>query len=50
MMGNVPTGYILTLSEARERLFYIRNHGETPYSFSFKKRFTHGESAEFKQS
>ncbi len=36
----VPIGYIPTPKEARERLEYINKHGETPYAFSFKSKFT----------
>lgn len=36
----VPVGYIPTPKEARERLEYINKHGETPYAFSFKSKFT----------
>jgi len=35
----VPKGYIPTVSEATERLLYLRRNGETPFAFSFKKRF-----------
>jgi len=36
----VPEGYIPSPKEARERLEYINKHGETPYAFSFKSKFT----------
>ena len=35
----VPTGHIPSVEEAKERLAYLRTHGETPYAFSFKKPF-----------
>jgi hypothetical protein len=35
----VPVGHIPGVGEARERLEYLRVHGETPYAFSFSKRF-----------
>ena len=35
----VPQGHIPTPVEARERLEYLRTHGETAYAFSFKKTF-----------
>jgi hypothetical protein len=35
----VPTGHIPSVEEAKERLAYLRVHGETPYAFSFKKLF-----------
>ncbi len=28
-----------SVEEAKERLFYLRTHGETPFAFSFKKAF-----------
>jgi uncharacterized protein DUF3291 len=35
----VPQGHLPSAQEARERLEYLRSHGETPYAFSFKKAF-----------
>jgi Domain of unknown function (DUF3291) len=35
----VPVGHLPDVAEARERLEYLREHGETPYAFSFSKRF-----------
>jgi Domain of unknown function (DUF3291) len=35
----VPSGHIPSVEEAKERLAYLRAHGETPYAFSFKKPF-----------
>jgi hypothetical protein len=35
----VPEGHIPTVEEAKERLEYLRTHGETPYAFSFKQPF-----------
>jgi len=46
----VPAGYTPSVSDAQERLLYIRNNGETPHAFSFKKRFTPEDAAYFKQS
>ena len=43
----IPEGHLPTVAEATERLSYLRSNGETPYSFSFKKRFTIVESANF---
>ena len=43
----VQAGRLPTVANAVERLNYLRNHGETPFSFSFKKRFTIGETNEF---
>jgi len=35
----VPSGHIPSVEEAKERLSYLNTHGETPYSFSFKKPY-----------
>ena len=35
----VPSGHIPDVGEARARLEHLRAHGETPYAFSFSKRF-----------
>jgi len=35
----VPSGHIPTVEEAKERLDYLRTHGESPYAFSFKEPF-----------
>lgn len=43
----IPEGHLPTVAEATERLIYLRNNGETPFSFSFKKRFTIEESVSF---
>ena len=36
----VPVGHEPTVAEAMERIAYIREHGPTPYAFTFKQRFT----------
>src|SRR5450432_809454 len=36
----VPAGHIPAISEAEERLNHLRDHGDTPFAFSFKRRFT----------
>jgi tRNA(adenine34) deaminase len=36
----VPAGHLPTVAEAMERIAHIREHGPTPYAFTFKKRFT----------
>ncbi len=36
----VEEGHIPTPEEAKKRLSYIRNHGESPYAFSFKSDFS----------
>ena len=35
----VPSGHIPSVEEAKQRLDYLRAHGETAYAFSFKKPF-----------
>jgi hypothetical protein len=35
----VPAGHIPTPQEGKERLEYLRTHGETEYAFSFKNVF-----------
>ena len=35
----VPAGHAPSVEEAKERLTYLRAHGETPFAFSFKKSF-----------
>jgi hypothetical protein len=35
----VHSGHIPSVEEAKERLAYLRDHGETSYAFSFKKLF-----------
>jgi Domain of unknown function (DUF3291) len=39
----IPAAHLPTVAEAIERLNYLRNNGETPFSFSFKKRFSFEE-------
>ncbi len=41
----VPSGHIPTVEEAKERLEFLRAHGETPYAFSLKKSFPAPEGA-----
>jgi hypothetical protein len=36
----VPEGAIPTIEEAVERLEHLREHGPTPYAFTFKQRFS----------
>ena len=43
----VSKGELPTVTDAEERLVHIRNNGETPYAFSFKKRFTLDEANRF---
>lgn len=36
----IPEGHSPTVSEAITRLDHLRTHGETPFAFTFKKKFT----------
>jgi heme-degrading monooxygenase HmoA len=36
----IPAGHIPTVAEAKQRLEYLRQHGETPFAFTFKKNFS----------
>lgn len=40
--------HVPTVAEAKIRLEYLRKHGETPYAFSFKSKFTIAEAKEYK--
>jgi len=42
----IPETHTITPAEAIERLIHIRQHGETPFPFSFKKQFTAAEALE----
>lgn len=39
VMWWVPTGYIPTVQEAKARLAYLQQHGETEHAFTFKRVF-----------
>jgi len=39
----IPAGHLPTVDEAKERLYHIRERGETPFSFSFKRKFSSSE-------
>jgi hypothetical protein len=41
----ISVGAIPTVEEAIERLEHLRANGPTPYAFTFKKRFSPGETA-----
>ncbi len=43
----VPAGHIPAISEAQERLTHLRDHGDTPFAFSFKRKFTPAEADDF---
>ncbi|MBT8320764.1 MAG: DUF3291 domain-containing protein [Eudoraea sp.] len=40
-------GDIPSLQAAKDRLQYLEDHGETPYAFTFRKRFTIQEAVSF---
>lgn len=40
VLWHIPEGHIPEVKEGQERLVHLRQHGETPYAFSFKKRFS----------
>jgi hypothetical protein len=44
----VPVGHIPTVSEAQERLRYLKEHGPTPHAFTFRTPFPapHGDSGD----
>lgn len=39
----VPAGHIPTLEETEERYAYLREHGPTPFAFSFQRHFPPGD-------
>lgn len=41
----IPVGHVPTVTEAQERLAFLRAHGPTPVAFTFKHRFAPPESA-----
>lgn len=49
-MWYVPQGSVPSVEEAVERLDHLQAHGETPYAFSFKQKFTVDEALEFQSS
>ena len=44
----VPEGHSPNVEEATQRLDYLRANGDTPYAFSFKKRFSVEDNLNFK--
>jgi hypothetical protein len=44
----VPEDHHPSVEEATQRLDYLRANGETPYAFSFKKRFSVEDNLNFK--
>ncbi|KAA1243088.1 DUF3291 domain-containing protein [Aquimarina sp. RZ0] len=45
----IENGHIPTPDEAKERLYYLQEHGETPYAFSFKNKFTIEDAVNFRK-
>lgn len=43
----VPEGYKPTFKDAKERLDYLNTHGDTPYAFSFKAKFSKTEAINY---
>ena len=43
----VPATHLPTVEEATERLVHLRENGETPFAFTFKKRVTMEEAISF---
>lgn len=43
----VPGGHHPTLEEAKERLTYLQKNGDTPFAFTFRKRFSAAEAEAF---
>lgn len=44
----IPEGYIPTFQDAKDRLDYLNKHGETPYAFTFKSKFTAEDVSQYK--
>lgn len=45
----VPDGYEPTFQDAKDRLDYLNTHGDTPYAFSFKSKFSVQDALNYKQ-
>lgn len=45
----VEDGHAPTAAEAKERLYYLQEHGETPYAFSFKSKFTTDDAINYQK-
>ena len=43
----IPKGYIPTFEDAKKRLDYLNNQGETPYAFTFKNKYTVLDSLQY---
>ena len=48
VMWYLPVGSIPSVADAVERLTHLRAQGETPYAFSFRKRFSVEETMRWK--
>lgn len=45
----IPEGYEPTMQDAKNRLDYINNHGDTPHAFTFKNKFSVTDALTYKQ-
>ncbi|MFI1773622.1 DUF3291 domain-containing protein [Thalassobellus citreus] len=45
----IPEGYEPTFEDANTRLDYINTHGDTPFAFSFKSKFSVNDALNYKQ-
>ncbi|WP_108803715.1 DUF3291 domain-containing protein [Aquimarina sp. Aq107] len=45
----IENGHEPSPEEAKERLYYLQEHGETPYAFSFKSKFTKDEAINYQK-
>lgn len=43
----IPEGYVPTFQDAKDRLDYIDKHGDTPYAFGFKIKFSKDEAINY---
>ena len=44
----VPEGYEPTFQDAKDRLDYLNKHGDTPFAFSFRSKFSAEDSINYK--
>jgi hypothetical protein len=45
----IPAGHIPTTEEAKARLAFLEQHGDSPYAFTFKKPFSASEADAYKK-
>jgi len=45
----VENGHEPSPEEAKERLYYLQEHGETPYAFSFKSKFSTDDAINYQK-